>query len=278
MNAVGQISGNARSYNRLYLDYERLHGDIFNPTEQSRLRKAIALAASHILTPSIRKTALDYGCGSGNLTKHLLDLGFCVTSADISDKFISLVEQRYAKIGTSTTLKLNGTDLACIDDHTFDFVGSYSVLHHIPDYLHIVRELARVVRPGGVIFLDHEANGTQWKANPEYESFLQLAYPKAPKSQGHYLKPATYIRSVRRIPERLRLWLNPRYMPEGDIHLWPDDHIEWDRIQGVLLSADCEIVTQEDYLLFMAWYPTAVYDDFKSRCTDTRLMIARKRS
>jgi ubiquinone/menaquinone biosynthesis C-methylase UbiE len=38
-------------------------------------------------------------------------------------------------------------------DHTFDAVMSNSIVHHIPEPFAVVTEMARVVKPGGVLFV-----------------------------------------------------------------------------------------------------------------------------
>ena len=67
--------------------YEHLHKEIFNPIEQERLSKALSTAIKAVRTNSKPLTALDYGCGSGNLTRVLIEAGIETVSADISDGF-----------------------------------------------------------------------------------------------------------------------------------------------------------------------------------------------
>ena len=121
--------------------YETAHGDIFNPIEQQRLHNSLRDAIQAVQTDSTPLTALDYGCGSGNLTRHLIDLGVHTVSADVSDDFLKAIERNFADTALSETLKINGADLTNVPDGRFDLVASYSVLHHVPDYLAIVAEM-----------------------------------------------------------------------------------------------------------------------------------------
>jgi len=82
---------------------------------------------------------------------------------------------------------------------------------------------------------------------------------------------------VRGYPHCLRRIANPRYKREGDIHVWPDDHIEWDRIEDLLGREGLDIVLKKDYLLFRDGYKTDVYDEYRDRCADERVLAARKR-
>ena len=40
---------------------------------------------------------------------------------------------------------------------------TYSVLHHVPDYLRAVNELVRVLKPGGLLYIDHEFTDNHWR-------------------------------------------------------------------------------------------------------------------
>jgi len=261
------IEYNIRAHNRIYKKYEQIHGDIFNPIEQTRLRKYLSLAIRYIETSSIQKEALDYGCGSGNLTQHMIALGFYVVSADIAENFLKLIKEKYSHTGQSEILKINGQDLSNIENNRFDFVATYSVLHHVPDYLRIIEEMVRVVKPGGIIYIDQEANESYWNSN-EYVEFLKLVQPK--KSWKRFLKPSSYINKIRKI-------INPRFGAWGDIHVYSDDHIEWNRIENLLSNCGCEIVLKEDYLMYKKDYSVDIYQKYKNKINETRVLIARKK-
>jgi ubiquinone/menaquinone biosynthesis C-methylase UbiE len=264
-----RIRHNRRAHDAIAEAYEERHGEIFNPIEQERLRQNLRRALQLVQTHSPRLQVLDYGCGSGNLTKHLLDLGLHVTAADVSKKFLRMARERYRGSGALETMLLNGQDLHGIPDHTLDMVAAYSVLHHVPDYLRIVREMARVLKPGGVLYLDHEHAPAYWEPSETYQQFIGRAVPPRVKTWRRFLVWKNYIFHLRRL-------FNPRYEPEGDIHVWPDDHIEWDRIKAVVEEGECTVVVEEDYLLYRSGYPLDLYREYATRCADMRLMIARK--
>lgn len=269
MNSLEQLPSDVRRniavHDRISRDYEKTHGEIFNEREQSRLHELLRRAIDQIRTGRSPIHALDMGCGSGNLTAHLLDLGAEVTAADVSTGFLRLVEQRYSGRALKTH-QLNGRDMSELPDESFDLVATYSVLHHIPDYLAACREMARVCRRGGVIVIDHEASPNVWGRDGTLEQF---------RAEGSrfdwrkYLTPANYLHRLRRV-------FDPKYSNEGDIHVWPDDHIEWDRIIDALRQSGCEPVIEEDYLLCRRLYRLEAHDRFKDRCADTRVMVFRR--
>lgn len=263
--AQRQIERNIAVHDQVAEKYEALHGEIFNEVEQARLAAALARARDSITSGSRPLRALDFGCGSGNLSRHLLALGLHVTAADVSPHFLRLVEGRFGSDRLST-LQMNGTDLREVADESFDLIAAYSVLHHIPDYLAAIGELARVCRRGGVIVLDHEQTEGYWQGDPVYRAFQKEALRF---DWRKYLTPSNYVHKVRRL-------INPRHTNEGDIHVFPDDHIEWAKIKALLAGRGFEVAIEEDYLLYRALYRREVYDLYVGRCTDTKLMVFRK--
>jgi len=252
--------------------YEHVHGDIFNTIEQQRLYGMLREAVQSVQTGAQPVRALDFGCGSGNLTRHLISLGVHTVSADVSDDFLERIRREFSATGLSETLRLNGTDLSNVPEGHFDLVATYSVLHHVPDYLAIVCEMCRVAKPGGVVSIDHEVTPGYYQRPPVYAEFLKKARP--PVDWRRMLSLALDVRGYKHILRRLA---NPRYKREGDIHVWPDDHIEWDKIEQVLSSQGFEIVLKQDYLLYKAIYDLQVYHEYKDRCADERVLIARKK-
>jgi hypothetical protein len=117
-----------------------------------------------------------------------------------------------------------------------------------------------------VIVLDHEATEEYWKGDPVYAAFRKAALRF---DWGKYLTPSNYLHRIRRI-------FDPRYSNEGDIHVWPDDHIEWSKIKDLLARLGFEVVLEEDYLLNRSLYRPEVYERYRGRCTDTKVMIFRK--
>ncbi len=272
-----QIARSVEAYARRAGTYDSLHSEIFNSVEQRRLHDSLRRAVSLIESGELK--ALDYGCGTGNLTGHLLALDAEVTAADISPHFLAIVAERYGV----ETIRLEDGDPASVPDQAFDFIGLYSVLHHIPDYLTAVRDLVGKLRPGGVLYLDHEWNGERWDPSPELVAFHDemAAVPSVrrwdpdKKRWQHLLRAAV---TPSRHMFRIRRFFDPRYSEEGDIHTWPDDHIEWDEVAAAAVAGGAEVVHREDYLLFEAGYDEEVWNRYRDACSNMTSLIARRRS
>lgn len=262
-----QIKNNVDAHEAFANVYGDRHPEIYNPTEQQRLRNCLERAVE--LISSDGKSAMDYGCGDGNLTRHLLNLGCHVTTADVTPSFTEISSR--IDPSNTTPFILNGVDMREIDENTFDFVATYSVLHHIPDYLGAIREMARVLKPGGVLYLDHERCEDFWSPNSERDSFFN----RYEEHRG----PSWYARrlvSPAWWSKRIKKWKDPRYQEEGDIHVWPDDHIEWPEIRNLLSSLHFDTLTDDDYLHCQLQYDLADYKSASEKFTDMRVLVARK--
>lgn len=272
----GSIAHNARAHNALGGRYDGGHPEIFNAIEQDRLalavRKAVRLAGEDGRRP-VR--AFDAGCGTGNVVAHLIAAGTRVTAADLAPRFLDVVRNRFGPTGQLDDLvRLNGSDLRPAADGAYDVVTTYSVLHHVPDYAAFVREMARIAAPGGIVMIDHERHDASW-SSPEYAAFLKEAVVWPPRRWWYWLQPSRYWRRLKPLLEWHR-WFNPRWMPEGDLHIWPDDHIEWAKVEAALAAGGCEIVMREQYLLFEPRFQRDAWERWRTRTSDMQLLLARK--
>jgi ubiquinone/menaquinone biosynthesis C-methylase UbiE len=105
-------------------------------------------------TQAIRD-ALELGCGIGAVSAFLADtyaMNVCGTDFDPEQIEIARTMQP-----ESDHLHFSVEDAAHLtfEDASFDLVLSQNVFHHVPDWEAAVREVARVLRPGGYfIWLD----------------------------------------------------------------------------------------------------------------------------
>jgi 2-polyprenyl-3-methyl-5-hydroxy-6-metoxy-1,4-benzoquinol methylase len=97
---------------------------------------------SYVKTGSV----LDVGCGNGVLLKNFLDKGWKASGVDLSPWAQKSAQLYGYKLYTCELEKSQ------LPDNCFDVVVSTSTLEHIPQpYLH-VKEILRVVKPGGLAY------------------------------------------------------------------------------------------------------------------------------
>ena len=99
------------------------------------------------------RTVLEAGCGAGRFTEILLDAGARVIAADLS----AAVEANYANCGTSSGYFVCQADIRSlpVNGHAFDIVICLGVVQHTPEPENTMAALARYVKPGGLLVLDH---------------------------------------------------------------------------------------------------------------------------
>lgn len=267
------LEHNATAHDQVADVYDHKHVEIYNPIEQARLARTVAELVA--LTGKARPDALDMGAGTGNLCMKFVAAGCNASAADVSQRSLDLLARK-APPGTTIQTRIIDSPSLPFEDASFDIVGTYSVLHHVPDYLFAVREMARVLRPGGWLYIDHEASPAAWSHDPvltEYRSATRLtpaAHAAALLRSGEAFTYA-FAKTV-----FMKLFVDRRYEREGDIHVWPDDHIEWDRIDAVLGDAGAAVVQARDYLLYRPRGGEDLYQRYRDRCNDTRYVFARK--
>jgi SAM-dependent methyltransferase len=96
---------------------------------------------------------LDVGCGVGNDLARFAKGGADVVGLDLAETSIDLARRNFQQRGlTGTFLIGNGEDMDLPDD-AFDLVYCHTVLHFTPHPRDLVREIHRVLKPGGQAIL-----------------------------------------------------------------------------------------------------------------------------
>lgn len=92
---------------------------------------------------------LEIGCGMGLHTETMIRAGARVTAVDISPTSIEATRRRLALKGLTAEVLESDAEQLPFPDKRFDFVWSWGVIHHSSRTAKIVREVARVLQPGG---------------------------------------------------------------------------------------------------------------------------------
>ena len=129
-----------------------------DPAQPAYERRALYQAAMEALTaePLEGKAALDYGCGTGDWGLMLAGEGARVTLLDLSPVAIDLGLRRAAVSGAGGRVRgvaRDAADLSCFADGEFDIIFGAFALHHTLKHAPSLRELLRVLKPGGLLVL-----------------------------------------------------------------------------------------------------------------------------
>jgi SAM-dependent methyltransferase len=108
------------------------------------------------------KRVLDAGCGAGALAEALLQRGAVVTGIELSERMAELARIR---LGERANIHVGdlGQPLAMFADGSFDVIAASLVLHYLERWEPTLRELARVLVPGGAVALSTHHPTMDWR-------------------------------------------------------------------------------------------------------------------
>jgi len=109
---------------------------------------------------------LEVGCGLGTDGAQFAKAGARYTGIDLTDAAVELAKRRFELFDLPGTFRVADAERLDFPDNSFDIVYSHGVLHHTPDTPTAVREIHRVLRPGGkaVVMLYHR-NSYNYRVN-----------------------------------------------------------------------------------------------------------------
>ena len=143
---------------------------------------------------------LDWGCGKGHITYLLRRAGFRVTACDVAaqadDSAFGQATPIIAEQQIEVVPLVDNVTLPFADAH-FDVVLSMGVLEHVQDDAASLRELRRVLKPGGlclVFFLPYTLSWTQRLAHVRGDRYHDRLYSRA---QVASLAAAAHFRVLR---------------------------------------------------------------------------------
>lgn len=105
-----------------------------------------------------RTPVWDFGCGPGNTTKYLKDLGIEISGLDISEKMLIQARKIHPDIYFQ---KGNILELEFKNDSIHGIVAFYAIIHFTKEQAKTAfREIFRVLKPGGrLLFTYHVGEG-----------------------------------------------------------------------------------------------------------------------
>lgn len=100
---------------------------------------------------------LEIGCGLGTDGAQFAEAGADYTGVDLTDAAVELARKRFELFDLKGKFQTADAENLNFEDNTFDLVYSHGVLHHTPETAQAIREIHRVLRPGGraVVMLYH---------------------------------------------------------------------------------------------------------------------------
>ena len=169
-------------------EFKPLH-DI-NPLRLDWIDAAISLSGKRIL---------DVGCGGGLLSEGMAARGANVTGIDLSEKPLGVARLHLLESGQKVDYrKISVEQMAQETPGAFDAVTCLEMLEHVPDQASVVASCARLVKPGGQVFL------STLNRNPKAYLFAVIGaeyvlqmLPKGTHDFARFIKPSELTRWCR---------------------------------------------------------------------------------
>jgi 2-polyprenyl-3-methyl-5-hydroxy-6-metoxy-1,4-benzoquinol methylase len=147
---------------RRYANWKR-----YNPALDARY----ALTADVVRGLGRTGSLLDVGCGDGVLMARVAPEFARVAGVDADRRAIALAQERLSPLGNCDVRHVAGYDLPYADC-TFDVVTSADVVEHLTDPDSHLREIHRVLGPGGALVL----TTPKWKPDGKWDERHEREY------------------------------------------------------------------------------------------------------
>lgn len=149
---------------------DKFEKNIYGSTK-GQLRHELLVHHLHQHIPLSGKSldVLDAGGGTGVMTEMMLDLGHRVTLSDISEKALSLAEN---KLGVNSKLDIQHKDILSLNaEKKYDLVVCHAVLEWLQNPFDVIDKLVELVKPGGHLSLSFFNHDAQLFGNMLYGNF-----------------------------------------------------------------------------------------------------------
>lgn len=131
--------------------------EFFDAVREDRYRRQPFMEEAVGFTRYPGRDLLEIGCGLGTDLFEFARHGARVTGLDLTPAGAALARSRFRLDDMPGGFLVGDAENLPFGDATFDVVYSFGVLHHTPDTERSIREVRRVLRPGGkaVVMLYH---------------------------------------------------------------------------------------------------------------------------
>jgi len=160
--------GASKSYfDALGGDWDQLRKGFFS--EKVR-EKALELAA---VEPG--RVAADLGAGTGFVTEALVARGLKVIAVDQSQPMLEALRRKFPD-HKAVDCRTGEAEQLPIDDAATDYSFANMFLHHVDDPPRAIREMARIVRPGGrVVITDLDTHDHEFLRSEQHDRWMGFA-------------------------------------------------------------------------------------------------------
>ena len=194
----------------------------------NRLRKPILRSAIQALQFPSGSRGLDAGCGVGLqalLLAEAVGPAGHITGLDLSPELLAYAKDMVKKAGLSERISFREGDVNELpfNDDTFDWVWSVDCVGYAPiEPLSLIKELARVVKPGGIVAILAWSFEKLLPGYPVLEARLNATsagiapFLKGKKPELHFLRALGWFRAAGLQEPMARTFVGDAYAPLTD--------------------------------------------------------------
>ena len=190
--------------------------------------------------------ALELGCGTGFFLLNLMQAGLAERGSvtDLSPGMVAAALRNAEHLGLDVDGRVADAERIPFDDASFDVVVGHAVLHHIPDLDAALREVLRVLRPGGRFVFAGEPTrigdryarrlgALTWKATTRVTRLPALAGWRRPQAELDESSRAAALEAL------------------VDVHVF--DPAELERLVRAAGAREVRVVTEELTAAMLGW-------------------------
>lgn len=151
-------------FDKVAAQWDSIRASYFDDTLRE---KAYAVAG---LRPG--QTAADIGAGSGYITEGLIQRGLNVIAIDQSEAMLAEMRKKFAA-ASGISYRRGEAECLPVADASVDYVFANMYLHHVEQPLTAIREMVRLLKPGGkLIITDMDEHQFEFLRNELHDCWL----------------------------------------------------------------------------------------------------------
>ncbi|MBP0724211.1 demethylmenaquinone methyltransferase [Bacillus sp. RG28] len=163
-------------FEKIYNKYDKMNGII-------SFQRHIAWRKQTMKEMNVQKgmKALDVCCGTGDWTIALAEAVGSegkVVGLDFSKNMLSVGEEKVNQLGLNHVTLIHGNAMELpFEDNEFDVITIGFGLRNVPDYIQVLKEMTRVVKPGGKVVCLETSQPTMIGFKQGYKLYFKFIMP-----------------------------------------------------------------------------------------------------
>ena len=118
------------------------------------------------------KLAADIGAGTGFVTEGLLEKGLRVIAVDQSEEMLNQMKEKFMH-SNAIDFRQGDAEKLPVEDNSIDYVIANMYLHHVENPLNAIKEMVRILKPGGkLVITDLDEHTHEFLRTEQYDRWM----------------------------------------------------------------------------------------------------------